>query len=69
MSIGTSLVDATLKCYKGLIINVHTIPIIQRYPDDCRIKMGLAGWAFITFQRIMRETVTKQRNAKIELYI
>ena len=46
----------------ALIVNVHVIPIIQQYPDECRIKVGLSGWAFITFQRIMRETVMNFEN-------
>ena len=38
----------------ALIGDVHAIHIIQRYPEECRIKMRLSGRAFVTFQSIIR---------------
>ena len=39
-----------------LIVDVNAIPIIQRYPNECRIKTRLSGQASVTFQSIIRET-------------
>ena len=46
----------------ALIVDVRAIPIIQRYPDECRIKTRLSGRAFVTFQSIIRETAMNFEN-------